>query len=337
MTKKKRFGISQSLNQGFTETINAVKNNAGAVRFEVVGLTRIELDPLNPRELTLLPVDIIQGIAKTDSHYDRKRIEFERLQGLAETIKKKGLINPVVVYKFGEKYRLVAGERRFLASLIANRDDIQARVLNEKPNNLDLRLLQWIENTEREDLSLKERIGNVKMIVQEYLQVNGQQEISATLLKELIGISLPQASCYVAVLNAPSDLAEQIAQEKITNLDKAALLAKVKSATIRKQAMEACVAGNSLKQLRSLIDSAQNGERNTSIVIQKKRGRVAARVSLGFTNKPVIIKKIIQFVVKQPEYNHHAIKFDTINWEKYEQVTTAFRKFIELLEGETEQ
>lgn len=335
MTKKKRFGISQNLANGLTATINAVKNNAGSVRFEVIGLSWIEVDPKNPRELKLLPEDILHGIAKSDPLAEEKQAEYESLQGLSKTISAKGLINPVVVYKQGEKYRLVAGERRFLASLIAQRDDIQARVLNEKPDGLSLRLLQWIENTEREDLSLRERIGNIKSIVQEYVNTNNDGSISATLLKELIGISLPQATCYVSVLDMPADLEEHIHEGRITNLDKAALIAKIKPLEIRNKAITACLSGANLKQLRTLIDSEVNAAKpSPKVVVAKKRGRAATRVNLGFTHRPTVVKNIIQSIIKQPDYNHHAQKFDRVNWEEYEQVTKAFRRFIELLEGE---
>lgn len=47
MTKKKRFGISEALTRGLSETINVVENNAGIFRNVVLPLSRIELDPEN--------------------------------------------------------------------------------------------------------------------------------------------------------------------------------------------------------------------------------------------------------------------------------------------------
>src|SRR3990167_2841272 len=183
MSKKKRFGISEALTRGFSETINVVENNAGVYRNVILPLSRIELDPENPRKLAIDLMDIRQGIRPDDVLYQRKQDELERLKELAHTIKSSGIINPVVVYKLGEFYRVVAGERRCLASILAGKQEIEARVFNEKPKGFDLKLVQWIENTAREDLTLDERPGNVRDIIKEYCVQYGDVPITATLLK----------------------------------------------------------------------------------------------------------------------------------------------------------
>ena len=66
-----------------------------------------------------------------------------------------------MVYKLGEKYRLVAGERRTLASIIGQ-DRYSAKILDSKPTDLKISLLQWIGNVERSDLSLWERLKILK-------------------------------------------------------------------------------------------------------------------------------------------------------------------------------
>jgi ParB family chromosome partitioning protein len=334
MSKKKKFVISQSLHQGLSDTMNAVKNNAGSVRFEVITLSRIETDPENPRELKVSHEEVKRGIEKGAPFYEDKRQELENLRPLSETIQKKGLINPVVVYKHGEKYRLVAGERRFLASILAGKEDIQARILNEKPNSLDLRLLQWIENTEREDLSLKDRLGNVKSILNEYKRENVGRPVSASLIKELIGISLPQATCYLSVLNASKDVEEQIILGNINNLDKAAFIAKIEEKDLRQKAIESCIKGDSLKVLRQLVDTQVKQEVPVMLKVPKKPGRVATKVSLGATNKPSVIKKIITSVLDHPQFKHIEPAFKEVDWNEYTEVSRAFRKFLTILEKE---
>ena len=75
-----------------------------------------------------------------------------------------------MVYKHGEKYRLIAGERRTLASILAGKADIQAKILDARPDELKISLLQWIENIERKDLSLWERLNNLEKIVHAYAE-----------------------------------------------------------------------------------------------------------------------------------------------------------------------
>ena len=105
------------------------------------------------------------GLDRNDPLYERKLEELEKLKELAITIESSGVINPIVVYKRGEVYRVVAGERRSLASILAGKNEIEARVFNEKPKGFELKLIQWIENTAREDLTLDERIGNIREII----------------------------------------------------------------------------------------------------------------------------------------------------------------------------
>src|SRR3989338_7908818 len=98
MSKKKRFGISEALTRGLSETIHVVENNAGVFRNVMLPLSRIELDPENPRKLIIDLPDVKEGLRPDDPHYQQKSDELERLKELAHTIKSTGIINPVVVY-----------------------------------------------------------------------------------------------------------------------------------------------------------------------------------------------------------------------------------------------
>jgi ParB family chromosome partitioning protein len=338
MTKRKMFSISSDITQGITETINAVKNNVGSFRYEVVPLSRLETDPENPRVLSLSVEDIKYGIQATDPEYQAKQEEMNKLEQLAETIRKKGVINPVVIYKHLDRYRLVAGERRFLASLLAKKQDIQAKVLEEKPKNFDIRLLQWIENNEREDLTLKDRIYNIRMLLDEYQKEHPNSEITATLLKDLIGISLSQATCYVAVINAPSDLKAEIDNNTINNLDKAAVIAKITSESLRKQAIQQCINGSNLKELRSLNSQIRQHEPVSTLnkTGNKKPGRSLTRVNLGATKKPQVVKKIVDVFTSIPQYQHHASKFNAYDWDHYEHAAKGFKQLLQILETECE-
>lgn len=334
MTKKKRFGISEALTRGLSETIHVVENNAGVFRNVVLPLSRIELDPENPRKLSIDLADIRAGIRPEDPLYQQKQDELERLRELAHTIKTSGVINPVVVYKNGEVYRIVAGERRCLASILAGKQEIDARVFNEKPKGFDLKLIQWIENTAREDLTLDERLGNVKEIIREYLIQNEETEVNATTLKNITGLSLSQATYYMAALNAPQDVQLEIRNGNIRNLDKAALIAGVASAELRKQAIEACVQGSSLKEIRSIISQQKLVKKNRESLQTTQRGRTTAKINMGVTGKSEVVRTIIECVLIRKDYDKYSGIFSQVNWHDLRQATKAFRKLIELLELE---
>ncbi|HSW69868.1 MAG TPA: ParB/RepB/Spo0J family partition protein [Gammaproteobacteria bacterium] len=336
MSKKKRFGVSQALTRGLSETIHVVENNAGTFRNVILPLSRIELDPDNPRKLMLSLADVQNGVEKSDPLYERKMTEIEKLRELANTIETSGIINPIVVYKAGESYRVVAGERRSLASILAGRQEIDARVFNEKPRGFELKLLQWVENTAREDLTLDERIGNIRDIIHEYQVQHNITHLSATLLKNITGLSLPQASYYMAVLNAPHDLKDAIEHGKIASLDKAAVIAGIESDSLRTRALLACIEGCSLKELRQIITKEKQIEKKQAILqAANKRGRSVSRINMGFTLNTRVVEAIVTCVLAQPEFKKYADVFSKVNWDHFDQTARAFQKLIEILEHET--
>jgi len=336
MTKKKRFGVSQALTRGLSETINVVENNTGMFRNVVLPLSRIELDPENPRKLAITLLDVHNGIQKNDVDYERKLIELEKLRELANTIEASGVINPIVVYKSGESYRVVAGERRSLASILAGKQEVDARVFNEKPKGFELKLVQWIENTAREDLTLDERIGNIRDIMREYQKQHDVSHLSATLLKNITGLSLPQASYYMAVLNAPQDLRLAIEHGKISSLDKAAIIAGIDADALRNKALMACIDGCSLKELRQLITKEKHSQKKQAAPqVTSRRGRTITRVNMGFTLNTSVVEIIVASVLTQAEFKKYSDVFSKVSWDHYDQAARAFHKLIEILEHET--
>jgi ParB family chromosome partitioning protein len=335
MSKKKRFGISEALTRGLSETINVVENNLGIFRNVVLPLSRIELDPDNPRKLLIDLTDIKEGIRHDDTSYQHKQVELEKLRELAYTIKASGIINPIVVYKRGgEYYRVVAGERRCLASILAGKQEIEARVFNEKPKEFDLKLIQWIENTAREDLTLYERLENVQAIIHEYQLQHGSVNVTATLLKSITGLSLSQMTYYLTVLNAPEDVKLHIKNGDIRNLDKAALIAGIASLDVRKQAIESCIHGASLKTLRNLVTQQKLLNKNKIHLRTNQRGRATLKINMGHTFNTDVVKIIIESVITQKHFGKYMNIFSEINWMDSRQTTKAFRKLIDILEGE---
>ena len=158
---------STATKEAITRTFEIANNYAGELSIEVLSLDKVELDPENKRDLLLTLQDAKNGIDKNDPDYERKKQDWISLESLAKTIKDDQLINPIFVYRYGNKCRLIAGERRTLASAIAGKKEIIARIASQRPIGTKLRVLQWIENNERSDLSLAERIASLEDIVKE--------------------------------------------------------------------------------------------------------------------------------------------------------------------------
>ncbi|MES2203696.1 MAG: ParB/RepB/Spo0J family partition protein [Pseudomonadota bacterium] len=252
MAKRKSFSINSSLSRSMEETVQAAHDFSGQLFVEMVPIDRLELDPENPRELHLSFDDVRQGIHENDPLAEKKKEELLKLESLSKSILAQGLINPIVVYKCQEKYRLIAGERRTLATILAGQAHIQARIFEDKPTPLNRVILQWMENNEREDLSLWERVNNIRSILNIYSKQHEQaiERVTAAELSDLTGMSVSQSAQYRLILQCNDALFEAIKENKVSNLDKAAFIVK---ASLKDQdaLISLCSQGASLKDLKA--------------------------------------------------------------------------------------
>lgn len=93
----------------------------------------------------------------------RIRFDEEKLNELAESIRKYGLIQPIVVRQIGTKYEIIAGERRFKASTLANKETIPAIIVTL--SDRDSEEIALLENIQREDLTPIEEAVSYKRIL----------------------------------------------------------------------------------------------------------------------------------------------------------------------------
>lgn len=325
MTKKRiSFGISKELDKGLTETFNTVESNRGALRYETIPLYRIELDADNPRNLAITLEDIEKGLKNDDPFLEIKRKELESLTQLGDTIKKKGLLNAVLVYRGTEKYRLVAGERRYLASVLIGKDDIQVKIFDKKPAEEDLRIIQWIENTEREDLSLKERIENINAVISAYQKNHPGITVDSTLIKELFSFSKSHAWEYLTILKAPKDVKQLIDEGKISNIEKAVLLSKIEDDSARTKMIQEMLSGVTVKDLKTIVKTS-NGIRNKN----------PFQINLGQTSQANVVKTIIECVLENDKFRKYSDDFKDFRWDNVLHTKRAFKLIVELLEKET--
>jgi len=90
-------------------------------------------------------------ISKVYPNPNQPRKEFTGIEELGASIKQDGLLQPIVVVKTDDGYMIIAGERRYRASLWANLKTIRAIILDA--DDKKVRELSLIENIQREDLS----------------------------------------------------------------------------------------------------------------------------------------------------------------------------------------
>lgn len=151
MTERKTLG------RGLSALIPEAKNKDLKESIEVIDLSLID-----PRE-----------------DQPRNIFDEETIDGLADSIKEYGLLNPIVLTKKGERYEILSGERRYRASIKAGLKKIDAIVRSYSKKDIDI--LSLIENIQREDLSPIEEAKAYKKISDDFSLT--QEEISKTLGK----------------------------------------------------------------------------------------------------------------------------------------------------------
>ena len=100
---------------------------------------------------------------------ERHRKVFAQIDSMAESIKEKGLLNPITIAPLAEavdgfKYILIAGERRLRATVSLGNQDIRARILDTPVGELELREIELLENIKRSDMTYPERCTLTKAI-----------------------------------------------------------------------------------------------------------------------------------------------------------------------------
>lgn len=145
----------KALGRGLTALIPEIEEEEGVLKVRV---ERISLNPHQPR----------QGL-------DQKGLE-----GLARSIREKGLLQPLVVTKVEEGFQLISGERRLKAAIMAGLQEVP--VVIRKAEGSDHLELALVENLQREDLNPIEEALAYQRLLAEYGYT--QEELSAKLGRE---------------------------------------------------------------------------------------------------------------------------------------------------------
>ena len=126
---------------------------------------------------------------------------------LADSIKKHGIIQPLIVRKKGINYELVAGERRLRAAKLAHLKKVP--VLVREYDETQMRELALVENIQRHDLNPLEEAK----AIQELIKQHGYTQVQAA---ERIGRSRAALANILRLLNLPEELQTLVAEEKLT-------------------------------------------------------------------------------------------------------------------------
>lgn len=205
---------------------NSIANQAGVVLY--VPLANIEVNPFQPRST----------------------FEEESLQELAESVKIHGVIQPITVRKIeGNKYQLIAGERRLRASRIAGKAEIPAYVrAASDQESIEIAL---IENIQREDLNPLEIAINYKRLMDEC-------DLTQDKLAERLSKNRSTVTNFLRLLKLPPDIQAALRDNRITMGHAKALLAIEHLPTLLSAFKETVAKGLSVRQTEDLVRSVND-------------------------------------------------------------------------------
>ena len=142
-------------------------------------------------------------------HQPRSYFDEDKLQQLADSIREKGIIQPLLVTRGkGNRYTLVAGERRLRAASLAGLDEVPVVLMEETGANESLELA-LIENIQRHDLNPIEEAAAYARLMDEFQLT--QEEVARK-----VGRQRSTVTNVLRLLALPSALQEDVARGRLT-------------------------------------------------------------------------------------------------------------------------
>jgi ParB family chromosome partitioning protein len=174
----------------------------------------------------------------------------ERLAELAQSIRSNGIIQPLVIRKAGDRYQLVAGERRWRAAKLAGLEHVPA-VIQDIPDD---RLLETtlVENIQREDLNPIETANA-------FHRLGAELSLSAEEIGRRTGKDRTTIANSIRLLQLPADL-QQLVSERRLSAGHARCLLSLPNADLQREVAEKAVAqGWSVRQMERTTQKMMEG------------------------------------------------------------------------------
>ena len=181
--------------------MNKIKKGLGRGLSSLIGETKVETKTNKLSLSEIVP----------NRYQPRKNFDEENLEDLTNSIKERGVIQPIIVRKSNKdnsKYEIIAGERRWLAARKAGLHDIPVVVTDAD----DLKSLEFaiVENVQRHDLNPLEEAQGYKRLIDEFSY--DQQKVS-----KFIGKSRSYITNSLRLLTLPNEVIKYIEEKKITS------------------------------------------------------------------------------------------------------------------------
>jgi len=197
--------------------------------------------------LRLLPVERIQR----GRYQPRQDFREDTLQELAASIRVQGIVQPVLVRPLGgDRYELIAGERRWRAAQLVGLHEVPA-VIREVPDQAAI-AVALIENIQREDLNPLEEAAALQRLISEF-QLTHQQAADA------VGRSRTAVTNLLRLLELSEDVRQLVMTRKL-DMGHARALLPLSPALQREAAHQVLLRGLSVRETEQLAQRLQQSD-----------------------------------------------------------------------------
>lgn len=168
--------VNKGLGKGLSALFKETEEDYSRFSFDSTKMTEAEANAVYEIELEKI---------EANPNQPRKFFEEEPLRELADSISVHGVISPIVLNKDGDKYMIIAGERRWRASKLAGKKTIPAIIRNY--DERQVKEISLIENLQREDLNPIEAATSMRQLMDDYDMT--QEELSVRIGKSRSAIA----------------------------------------------------------------------------------------------------------------------------------------------------
>ena len=179
MTTERKSRLGRGLDALLTADDTAAVGVAHAGTHNTVALTAIEKNPNQPR----------------------KSFDEDELSSLSESIRNHGVLQPLVVRQMGDRYQLIAGERRLRAAEVAGLSSVPVTVVDF--NDQQCLEAALVENIQRSDLNAIEKAQGFREYLDRFSMTHEQ-------LATRLGLARPTITNLLSLLELPTDLQDLI-------------------------------------------------------------------------------------------------------------------------------
>lgn len=159
--------------------------------------------------------NVSMELVRNNPYQPRLTFEEEKIKELAQSIKTYGLLQPVILTPDDNGYRIVAGERRFIACELLGWTEIPAIVRDYRGSSLAAVAL--IENLQRENLNFMEEAQGYKRLMEEF-------SLTQEVLAQRLGKSQSTIANKLRLLKLPAEIKDILHEGKLTERHARALL-----------------------------------------------------------------------------------------------------------------